>query len=192
MKKLISLLISIVLAVSAFTAAYATEGITATNEGTQVIQERPQEDGVIEEEHADAQKEYGYAQRENGEITQTEYGEEELKKKVIEYAKELALGYLPFETKSRLIQIEVNVDQKIAYLQRRRATYEERLKREEAVLMMEILENLQIILYGPDSARYNLFVRLIPLLSLWMCRHMFIAQFRGLIEAKQHYNYRLN
>ena len=217
MKKFISLLISIVLAVSAFTAAYATEGITATNEGTPVIQERPREDGVIEEEHSDAQEEHGYAQgehgvitqeeiapvqkeqaitqvehglaqEESGEITHTVITEDELREMVIQYAKNLLATYSP--SIRRTFLIEQNVNQSIVFLQARYAELD--------AIIQKIDAKINEVKRWEPGRKAGVIMGLIVTCALIILNGVrslvqaSAAPYRALIEAKQYYNFKLD
>ena len=241
MKRLISLIVCIVLTVSAFTAAYATESITATNEGIvrnetqQIIQVEPKNDQltpeeitilrelvgiiqeantiigdengtvlevireimtdelarkkkgkIVQEENGEiSQNEYSMTEEVTGNITQAEFGEEALRQMVIQYAKDLYVRYADFIFPS--VVIVRDVDQFIALLQTKRASFEASARNEMAQidLMRRAIEEVPIfiILGLPMILFYG---------TLYAVEQSLASEYRALIEAKQYYNYKLD
>ena len=222
MKKLISIIVSIVLTVSVFTTAYATG---TQNEIAPVTQAEPKQGGfagvsqdesaivqeviriieevfgLVQEEYGIAQEEFSTAQNETGEvtqeegvITQTENNKAELRNMVVQYARELVNKYAPkFRGKTIIFPldlVELYVDQSIAFLQARRGEYEA-----EIVKIKKEIDEVVRACRRPFPTPIMDMVMMIAIMILsipLVCAQSASAQYRALIEAKQHYNYRLN
>ena len=196
MKKIISLIVSIVLTVSVFTTAYASENRLDTSEkiAQEVIRIIGDVFGIVREEDDITQEVTGEIIQKEDPISQMEYGKEDLRKMVIQYANVLAIEYAPMIDNKRIVLpmgiIENFVDQSISFLQNRRAACE--------AFSLKIIEKILYLIYTsrhplPDPFSGLILIQVINILKIPLTFALSAeAQYRALIEAKEHYGYRLN
>ena len=221
MKKIISILISIVLTVSVFTTAYAT---STSNEIAPVVQAEPKQgviagvsqnesaivqemntilrealeiaqdiNKIIGEEYSAIQDETGDMIQEEGAITQTEY-KAVSRETVIQYARELVAKYSPKFLGKTLI-FPVDIVRK--YVDRSITFLQARRGEYEAEIarINKLIDEVVRACRQPILNPIMDMIMMILIMTLSIPR-VFVqsgsAQFQALIEAKQRYNYRLN
>ena len=198
MKRLISLIVSIVLTVSVFTAAYATESMTGTSEEVAPIVE------VVAKEGETTGEKSGSMTQTESDLAQTEISDQDLRIVVIQYAKELTGKYFPpyakrpkgtVFPKELPIIIDANVDQSIAFLQAKRAEHEAEVTKLKAELDEarrkidpEVVRKVVLI---PFLVPIFIELLLFPYHYQIVTNQFLAAQYRALVEAKQYYDYKL-